>query len=135
MEIILTVPATIEGEILNKGLDAKINGLNTLTIDTGEGLTSSQIGSTFSIAVDEDYINTATQSALDLKANDNAVVHLGETETITGAKTFTLPTYFQKGSVDWKIDLSTASGYETSLAFYYYNSGTETWIEKSRIDI
>ena len=33
-------------------------------------------------------ISTATQSALDLKANDNQVVHVSENETINGVKTF-----------------------------------------------
>ena len=35
-------------------------------------------------------ISTAVQAALDQKANDNAVVHLTGTETITGAKTFSV---------------------------------------------
>lgn len=36
-------------------------------------------------------VSTATQTALDLKANDNAVVHLSGSETITGVKSFTTP--------------------------------------------
>ena len=36
----------------------------------------------------EDYISNSTQAALDLKANDNQVVHLTGNETIFGLKTF-----------------------------------------------
>jgi lysophospholipase L1-like esterase len=35
-------------------------------------------------------VSTAVQNALNLKANDNAVVHLANTEKITGTKTFSL---------------------------------------------
>lgn len=49
-------------------------------------------------------ISTATQNALDLKANDNAVVHLAGNETITGIKTLTQLNITPSGAATSPVD-------------------------------
>lgn len=74
------------------------------------GLTSSAYGGKAATASTSDYANAAAsgsalETALNSKANDNSVVHLAGTETITGVKTFNNATsprqvgeYFSKQS-------------------------------------
>ena len=58
-------------------------------------------------------ISNATQTALNLKANDNAVVHLAGTETITGLKTFKGTTASDSAQLGPEL-ATTASGFTWS---------------------
>lgn len=55
-------------------------------------------------------VSTATQTALDLKANDSAVVHLAGAETITGVKNFTTP----KTQSAWIITRALGAGQDVT---------------------
>lgn len=68
------------------GLVAYENGKWNTGTSTGNGVGNAD--SLGGYPASSYYIKSAVDAALTLKANDNAVVHLANTETITGAKTF-----------------------------------------------
>jgi len=80
--------------------------------DNPHGVTKAQVGLS---AVDNTSdvnkpVSTAQQTALNLKANDNAVMHLSGAETVTGAKTFNAGTLLDKGTQVYNIKAYGAVG-------------------------
>lgn len=87
-------------------------------------------------------ISTATQSALDAKANDNAVVHLTGNETVAGNKTYTgasKVTISDATTQAWRIDLPggdrTGAGAPDTFAVYYNGGRTGYFNEYGEIRI
>lgn len=120
-----TVPTT-NSELANKkyvddtivaGAFVNIAGTQTITGNkTLQGtttITGNIISNALTISPTElGYLDGTTsniQTQINTKANDNAVVHLAGTETITGAKTFTSNTIVAQRTTNNKIELAEAN--------------------------
>jgi hypothetical protein len=87
---ISALPATLSNQVVVKSqLDLKSNINNPTFTGTVSGIDKTMVGlSNVDNTSDANKpISTATQTALNLKANDNTVVHLAGAETLTGIKT------------------------------------------------
>lgn len=77
-------------------------------------------------------ITITRDNIISILQNGSVDIELPQQENFNNAE---LPVYFIKNNIQWKLDLSLANGFEQSLGIFYYNTITENWIEKDRIDI
>jgi hypothetical protein len=78
-----------------------INAQTTFANSNITGLTKANVGlsNVDNVSDINKSISTATQNALNLKSNDNSVVHLSGSETISGTKTFSLAPVLPNNSI------------------------------------